>query len=60
MAATWTFPETMDDLEVQVEVLSEHVTRLEGMIDVMLQGAENGTLEQAAASIRALTEVEDE
>ncbi len=44
---------TMNELEVQVEILSEHVARLEGVIDVMLQEAENGTLEQAAASIRA-------
>ncbi len=43
----------MDNLEVQVEVLSEHMARLEGIIDVMLQEAENGTLELAAASIRA-------
>ncbi len=42
----------MDDLEVQVEVLSEHMARLEGIIDVM-QEAENGTLEQAAVEIRA-------
>ncbi len=40
---------TMNELEVQVEILSEHVARLEGVIDVMLQEAENGTLEQAAA-----------
>jgi hypothetical protein len=44
---------TMNELELQVELLSEHVARLEGVIDVMLQEAENGTLEQAAASIRA-------
>jgi hypothetical protein len=44
---------TMNELELQVEILSEHVARLEGVIDVMLQEAENGTLEQAAASIRA-------
>ena len=43
----------MNELEVQVEILSEHVARLEGVIDVMLQEAENGTLEQAAAEIRA-------
>ncbi len=40
----------MNELEAQIEVLSQHVARLEG---VMLQEAENGTLEQAAASIRA-------
>ena len=43
----------MNELETRVEVLSEHVARLEGVIDVMLQEAENGTLEQTAASIRA-------
>jgi hypothetical protein len=45
--------ETMNELEVQVEILSEHVTRLEGVIDVMLQEAENGTLQDSAPSIRA-------
>ena len=50
----------MNELEVQVEILSEHVARLEGVIDVMLQEAENGTLEQTAASIRvALSGAED-
>ena len=44
---------TMNELEMRVEVLSEHVARLEGVIDVMLQEAEAGTLELAAASIRA-------
>jgi len=44
---------TMNELEAQVEILSEHVARLEGVIDVVLQEAENGTLEQAAAGIRA-------
>ena len=43
----------MNELEMRVEVLSEHVARLEGVIDVMLQEAENGTLELAAAEIRA-------
>jgi hypothetical protein len=50
----------MNELEMRVEVLSEHVAKLEGVIDVMLQEAENGTLEQTAASIRAaLSETED-
>ena len=44
---------TMNELEMRVEVLSEHVARLEGVIDGMLQEAENGTLAQAAADIRA-------
>ena len=43
----------MNELEMRVEVLSEHVARLEGVIDVMLQEAENGMLEQTATSIRA-------
>lgn len=44
---------TMEELEVQVDALSHHVARLENIIDVMLQEAENGTLERAAASIRS-------
>ena len=43
----------MEELEVQVDALSHHVAKLEGIIDVMLQEAENGTLERAAASIRS-------
>jgi hypothetical protein len=43
----------MEELEVQVDALSHHVARLENIIDVMLQEAENGTLERAAASIRS-------
>ena len=50
---------TMNKLELQVGLLSEHVARLEGVIDVMLQEAENGTLELAAAEIRAaLSQIE--
>ena len=44
---------TMEELEVQVDALSHQVARLESIIDVMLQEAENGTLERAAASIRS-------
>ena len=43
---------TMNELEMRVEVLSEHVAKFEGVIDVILQEVENGTLEQTAASIR--------
>ncbi len=43
----------MDDLEERVEVLSEHVARLEGVINVLLQEAEHGRLQECAASIRA-------
>ena len=50
----------MKELEMRVAVPSEHVARSEGVIDVMLQEAENGTLEQAAAEIRAaLSETEE-
>ena len=30
----------MNELEMRIEVLSEHVARLEGVIDVMLQEAD--------------------
>ncbi len=51
----------MEELEVQIDALSQHVARLEGVIDVMLQEAENGTLERAAAAIRsALMNHEDD
>ena len=43
----------MEELEVAVDALSQHVAMLEGIIDVVLQEAENGTLERAAASIRS-------
>lgn len=45
--------ETVEELEVAVDALSHHVAKLENIIDVMLQEAENGTLERAAASIRS-------
>ena len=51
---------TMNELEMRVEVLSKHVARLEGVIDVMLQEAEAGTLELAAASIRAALAADEE
>ena len=42
-----------------ISLLTADVARLEGIIDVMLQEAENGTLEQAAAEIRtALPQIE--
>ncbi len=49
----------MNEREVQVEIPSEHVARLEGIIDVMLPEAENGTLDQAA-EIRAALSRSDE
>ena len=50
----------MNELEMRVEVLSEHVARLEGIIDVMLQEAENGTSQETAASIRAALSGDEE
>ena len=44
---------TMNELEVQVEILSEHVALLEGVLSVPLEEAENGTLQEAAGQIRA-------
>ena len=43
----------MDEPRERVEVHSEHVARLEGILSVLLEEAENGTLQQAAAEIRA-------
>ena len=43
----------MNELEVQVEILSEHVARLEGIIDVLLQEIAAGTAEEMAEAIRA-------
>ena len=50
----------MNELEMRAEILSEHVARREGVIDVMLQEAENGTLAQTAASIRAALSGDEE
>ena len=50
----------MNELEMRVEILSEHVARLEGVIEVMLQEAENGTLEQAAEITAALPNYSDD
>ena len=36
----------------ELEVLKEHVTRLEGVIHVMLEELENGTIWQSARDIR--------
>ena len=50
----------MDELEQRVEVLSEHVALLEGVINVLLQEAERGRLQESAASIRAALPQVDE
>jgi hypothetical protein len=43
----------MSDLEERVEILSQHVALLEGVLGVLLQEAEAGRLQESAASIRA-------
>ena len=49
----------IEELRVHVEALETHVARLEGIIHVMLEQAEAGTLGEAAASIRqALPKIE--
>ena len=50
----------MTELEERVDVLAEHVALLEGILNVLLQEAEAGTLQDSAASIRAaLPQIED-
>ena len=50
----------MSDLEERVEALTEHVALLEGVLNVLLQEAEAGTLQETAAQIRAaLPRLED-
>ncbi len=49
----------VEEVKVHLEALETHVARLEGIIHVMLEQAEAGTLEEAAASIReALPRIE--
>ncbi len=43
----------VEELKAHIEVLETHLARLEGIIHVMLEQIEAGTLEEAAASIRA-------
>ncbi len=43
----------IEELRVHIESLETHVARLEGIIHVMLEQIEAGTLEEAAASTRA-------
>ena len=42
----------VEELRVHIEALETHVARLEGIIHVMLEQIEAGTIEEAAASIR--------
>ena len=49
----------LEELQAHIETLETHVARLEGIIHVMLEQIESGTLEEAAASIReALPRIE--
>lgn len=41
------------DVAIRLETLEGHVARLEGIIHVMLQELESGTIQSSAADIRA-------
>lgn len=43
----------VDELKMHVATLEAHVARLEGVIHVMLEHIEAGTIQQTAADIRA-------
>ena len=43
----------MTELEERLEILSQHVALLEGVLDAILRQVEAGTLQETAASIRA-------
>ncbi len=45
---------TNEELKVHLETLEEHVARLEGIIHVMLEELESGTIQESAARIRTL------
>ena len=50
-----------DDVAMRLETLEGHVARLEGIIHVMLQELEAGTIQNSAADIRAaLPRLEDD
>ena len=43
----------VEELKVHIEALETHVARLEGILYVLLEQLEAGTIEESAASIRA-------
>ena len=43
----------VEELRVHIEALETHVARLEGILYVLLEQLEAGTIEESAASIRA-------
>ena len=50
-----------EDVAIRLETLEGHVARLEGIIHVMLQELEAGTIQSSAADIRAaLPKLEDD
>ena len=44
--------QTIHELREHVEILEEHVARLESIMQVMLEEIEAGTIKETAASIR--------
>ena len=44
--------QTIRELREHVEILEEHVARLESIIQVMLEDIDAGTIQETAASIR--------
>ncbi len=42
-----------EDVLARIEALESHVARLEGIIHVLLEEIETGTIEQSAGQIRA-------
>ncbi|MCZ6870627.1 MAG: hypothetical protein O7G84_14080 [Gammaproteobacteria bacterium] len=44
--------QTIHELREHVEILEEHVARLESIIQVMLEDIDAGTIQETAASIR--------
>ncbi len=43
----------VEELRVHIETVETHVARLEGILYVLLEQLEAGTIEESAASIRA-------
>ncbi len=43
---------TNEELNAHIETLEEHVARLEGIIYIILEEIESGTIQESAAGIR--------
>ena len=50
---------TTEELQAHIEALEEHVARLEGIIQVILEEIEAGTILESAASIREALQQRD-